>query len=113
MPAAAVACSAVYVVIGMLVLALAAGYQLRGIRGVPGQPSGPAEHEHPEPLDEPSGPATPDRPDLRASPDKPRRSHDHAERRLSEVVPVYAAYDQDVCGVDMSLNNVQPVATQF
>ena len=28
MPAAAVACSAVYVVIGMLVLALAAGYQL-------------------------------------------------------------------------------------
>jgi hypothetical protein len=67
MPAAAVACSAVYVVIGVLVLALAAGYQLRGIRRVPGQPSGPAGHEHPEPLDEPSGPATPDRPDLRAS----------------------------------------------
>jgi hypothetical protein len=33
-----------------------------------------------------------------------------AERRLSEVVPVYAASDQDVCGVDMSLNNVQIVA---
>ena len=24
-----------------------------------------------------------------------------ADRRLSEVVPVYAAPDQDVCGVDM------------
>ena len=46
MPPAAVACSAVYVLIGMLVLALAAGYQLRGIRRVPGQPSGPAEHEY-------------------------------------------------------------------
>jgi len=54
MPAAAVACSAVYVVIGVLVLALAAGYQLRGIPRAPSQPSGPAEREHPEPLDEPS-----------------------------------------------------------
>jgi len=52
MPAAAVACSAVYVVSGVLVLALAAGYQLRGIPRVPGQPSGPAEREHPQPLDE-------------------------------------------------------------
>jgi hypothetical protein len=26
-----------------------------------------------------------------------------------EVLPVYAASDQDVCGVDMSLNNVQAV----
>ena len=54
MPAAAVACSAIYVVIGVLVLALAAGYQLRGIPRVPSQPSGPAEREHPKPLDEPS-----------------------------------------------------------
>ena len=53
MPAAAVACSAVYVLIGVLVIALAAGYQLRGIRRVPGQPSAPAEREHPTPLDEP------------------------------------------------------------
>ena len=52
MPAAAVACSAVYVVSGVLVLALAAGYQLRGIPRVPGQPSGPAEREHPQPMDE-------------------------------------------------------------
>ena len=35
MPAAAVACSAVYVLIGVLVLALAAGYQLRGFSRVP------------------------------------------------------------------------------
>jgi hypothetical protein len=33
------------------------------------------------------------------------------DRRLSEGVPVYAAPDQDVCGVDMSLNNVQAVVT--
>jgi alpha-1,2-mannosyltransferase len=59
MPAAAVACSAVYVVIGVLALALAAGYQLRGIRRVPSQPSGPAEREHPKPLDEPSRPGHP------------------------------------------------------
>ena len=59
MPAAAVACSAVYVVIGVLVLALAAGYQLRGIPRVPSQPSGPAEREHPKPLDEPSRPRHP------------------------------------------------------
>jgi len=26
--------------------------------------------------------------------------------RLSEAVPVYAAPDQDVCGVDMQLNSV-------
>jgi alpha-1,2-mannosyltransferase len=65
MPAAAVACSAVYVLTGVLVLALAAGYQLRG---VPGQPSDPAEHEHPKPLDELSPPCHPDRPDLHASP---------------------------------------------
>jgi alpha-1,2-mannosyltransferase len=58
MPAAAVACSAVYVLIGVLVIALAAGYQLRGIRGVPGQPSGPAEREHPTPLDQPPRPAS-------------------------------------------------------
>jgi hypothetical protein len=30
--------------------------------------------------------------------------------RLSETVPVYAAPDQDVCGVDMSLNSVHAVA---
>jgi hypothetical protein len=59
MPAAAVACSAVYVVIGVLVLALAAGYQLRGIPRVPSQPSGPAEREHPKPLDEPPRPGHP------------------------------------------------------
>jgi len=59
MPAAAVACSAVYVVIGVLVLALAAGYQLRGIPRVPSQPSGPAEREHPRPPDEPSRPRHP------------------------------------------------------
>ena len=33
------------------------------------------------------------------------------ERRLSEVVPVYAASDQHVCGVDMSLKNVQTIVT--
>ena len=59
MPAAAVARSAVYVLIGVLVIALAAGYQLRGIRGVPGQRSGPAEREHPTPLDQPSPPRQP------------------------------------------------------
>src|SRR5260370_488391 len=32
------------------------------------------------------------------------------DRRLSEDVPVYAAPDQDVCGVDMSLNSVHAVA---
>ncbi len=44
MPAAAVACSAVYVLTGVLVLVLAAGYQLRGIPAMPGQPPGPAGH---------------------------------------------------------------------
>ena len=33
-----------------------------------------------------------------------------AERRLSEVVPVYAVPDQGVCGVDMSPNSVHAVA---
>jgi hypothetical protein len=33
-----------------------------------------------------------------------------AERRLSRAVPVYAAPDQDVCGVDMSMNSVHVVA---
>ncbi len=59
MPAAAVACSAVYVLIGVLVIALAAGYQLRDIRTVPGRPSGPAEPEHPTRLNEPSPPRQP------------------------------------------------------
>jgi alpha-1,2-mannosyltransferase len=59
MPAAAVACSAVYVLIGLLVLALAAGYQLRGILRVPGRPSGSAEREHSKPLDESSRPRHP------------------------------------------------------
>jgi alpha-1,2-mannosyltransferase len=59
MPAAAVVCSAVYVIIGVLVLALAAGYQLRVIPRVPSQPSGPAEREHPKPLDEPPRPGHP------------------------------------------------------
>jgi len=35
------------------------------------------------------------------------------ERRLSGAVPVYAAPDQDVCGVDMSHNSVHVVATWF
>ena len=30
-----------------------------------------------------------------------RGQPERAERRLSEAVPVYAAPDQDVCGVDM------------
>jgi len=59
MRAAAVVCSAVYVIIGVLVLALAAGYQLRVIPRVPSQPSGPAEREHPKPLDEPPRPGHP------------------------------------------------------
>ena len=44
----------------------------------------------------------PDRPDLYLNNDE-RGSivFLHAERRLSEAVPVYAAPDQDVCGVDM------------
>jgi len=64
-----VACSAVYVLIGMFALALAAGYQLRGIRRAPGQPSDPAERARPNRWTSRLGPATPDRPDLRASPD--------------------------------------------
>jgi alpha-1,2-mannosyltransferase len=91
MPAAAVACSAVYVVIGVLVLALAAGYQLRGIPRVPGQSSGrPASRQVQLNVRTPNrwtsrpGPATPDRPDLiqaRQSggngplPDRPRDEH--------------------------------------
>jgi alpha-1,2-mannosyltransferase len=74
MPAAAVACSAVYVVSGVLVLALAAGYQLRGIPRAPSQPSGPAEREHPQPLDEPSRPRHPRSTGSAALSDKLRRS---------------------------------------
>ena len=43
--------------------------------------------------------------------DSPRQAlRSRAERRLSGAVPVYAAPDQDVCGVDMSLNSVHAVA---
>jgi hypothetical protein len=38
MPAAAVACSAVYVLIGVLILALAAGHRLRALLKAPGPP---------------------------------------------------------------------------
>ncbi len=38
------------------------------------------------------------------------QQHRRAERRLSGALPVYAAPDQDVCGVDMSLNSVHAVA---
>jgi hypothetical protein len=40
-----------------------------------------------------------------------RRRSCRSYRRLSEVVPVFAVPDQDVCGGDMSLNRVQVVAT--
>ncbi len=51
--------------------------------------------------------------DLRGTRRVRRHRRSRSERRLSEAVPVYAASDQEVCGVDMSLNNVQEVATLF
>ena len=50
------------------------------------------------------------------SPSKARTGAPYLEvsiRRLSEVVPVYAASDQGVYGVDMSPNSVHAVATWF
>ena len=82
MPAAAVACSAVYVLIGVLVLALAAGYRLRDILRLPGQPSGQLNVSTPNRWTSRPGPATPDRPDLHALSDRPRRSHGRAERQF-------------------------------
>jgi hypothetical protein len=57
-----------------------------------------------------NAPAT-ERPDLCAPSDEHREACGRAERRLSGAVPVYAAPDQDVCGVDMSLNSVHAIAT--
>ena len=42
-----------------------------------------------------------DLPRLRAPCSRSAHITVHAERRLSEALPVYAAPDQDVCGVDM------------
>jgi hypothetical protein len=79
MPASAVACSAVYVVVGMLVLALAAAYQVRGILRAPGPPSGPAEREHPEPQAEPPRPRHP----ITTSPGRSGSGHPTAGRPSS------------------------------
>jgi len=42
-----------------------------------------------------------DRPDLRGLRRAPTQQWSRPYRRLSGALPVYAASDQDVCGVDM------------
>jgi hypothetical protein len=88
-----------------LVVAVNLATLLGRLNGLPGPGTGPSHQDANLAIDSwsalPAGMWRTDRSVLRASSGLDRRGGYSTDRRLSEAVPVNAAPDQDVCGVDM------------